>query len=92
MEIELNSTCKRIMKVVEAEMNNEMVMMEIETGSYFGVNEVGARIWKLLAEPKTVSDICDTLQLEFEVDADTCVQDVKKYLEQLIEDKLITVE
>jgi hypothetical protein len=50
---------------------------------------VGSRIWELLADPLTTSEICARLVAEFEVDTDTCETDVVEFVGQLLESDLI---
>ena len=50
---------------------------------HYGLEEVGARIWELIAEPRTVGEICDTLLDEYEVEPDVCERDVIALLGEL---------
>jgi hypothetical protein len=70
-------------------MDDEVVMMSVERGEYSGLGGVGSRIWELLADPLTTSEICVRLVAEFEVDAETCETDVVEFLEQLLQGGLI---
>jgi hypothetical protein len=70
----------------------ETVMLDIERGTYFGVQEVGKVIWDQLESPTTVEDICTHLTAEFEVDADTCREQVDAFLVDLLEHRLIEVQ
>lgn len=60
-------------------------------GKYFGLNPVGTRVWSLIQEPRVISDVCDTIQAEYEIDAETCQRDVIDLLERLAEEKLVEV-
>lgn len=72
--------------------NNETVMLDIDQGLYFGVKDVARVIWSRLAEPVSVDELCDGLQLEFDVDAATCEREVVGFLEQLATHGLIDVD
>jgi hypothetical protein len=72
--------------------DTETVMLDIERGSYFGVQEVGKAIWDQLESPTTIEDICTRLMAEFEVDADTCREQVEAFLVDLLEHRLIEVQ
>lgn len=58
---------------------------------YYGVNPVGARVWNLLQQPRSVSELRDTLLDEFEVEADRCERDLFDLLEKMRGEGLIEV-
>ncbi len=66
-----------------------MVMLDLNTGMYFGMNEVGARVWQLLSEGMTLSEIIATLLGEFAVEESTLRDDVSTLLRELIERQLL---
>lgn len=72
--------------------DTETVMLDIERGTYFGVQEVGKAIWDQLAAPTTVDGLCSNLMAEFEVDRDTCHEQVQAFLSDLLEHRLIEVQ
>lgn len=62
------------------------VMLNVASGSYYGLNAVAARIWELLAErPLTIAEICARLREEFEVDEAVCETAVLKFANTLVE-------
>ncbi|MCK4726701.1 MAG: PqqD family protein [Anaerolineales bacterium] len=82
-ELNLNSTITRNEDLLSGLVDDEAVIMSIESGSYHVINETGRRIWELLEQPKTVAEICDILSEEFDVDRDTCQKEVLQYIEAL---------
>ena len=81
----------RIGDVLDVDMDGELVMMNIEQGRYFGLNQTGTRIWALLAQPVVISDLCDKLMAEFSVPQKQCEQEVISYLENLLTRGLLQV-
>ena len=81
----------RIGDVLDADMDGELVMMNIEQGRYFGLNQTGTRIWALLADPIVISDLCDQLTTEFSVPPEQCRQEVIAFLENLLNRGLLQV-
>jgi hypothetical protein len=75
---------------VEAEIDGEVVALNIEQGTCYGLNQVGSRIWNLLATPIRVVDVCETLLAEYAVDADECERQVIDLLEELCSEGMIT--
>jgi hypothetical protein len=71
---------RRIDDVLETDIDDETVMMDIDQGRYFGLNDTGTRIWALLAQPILVCDLCDQLAAEFNVPPEQCEQEVLDFL------------
>ncbi len=90
--IKPHSTIARSKELVSSEMDGEVVMMSIQTGTYYGLNDVGTHIWNQLAAPRSFQDICQSLQGEFDVDAQTCEQEVRTFVAQMMEEKLVVIE
>ena len=91
MAINLETVISKNLQIISSKMDNEVVMMSVEKGNYYGLNRVGSEIWEKLTEPTTVAGLCEKLQQEFNVEKDQCERDVIKYLEKLVEEGLILV-
>jgi len=63
--------------------------LDTASGEYFGVNEVGARIWTLLQEPMTFAALVDALLEEYRVDRDQCEEEVEDLLRKMADKDLI---
>ena len=83
---------KRREDIDVTEFNNEKVMMDIENGKYYALNEVGALIWDLIEEKIIVSNIINKLLEEYDIDNTRCTKEVLDYLINLDKEKLILVE
>ncbi len=78
--------------VIFQRIEDGAVLFAPATEVYFGLNEVGARVWQLLP-PATgnLDDLCATLGKEYpDVDAATIRQDVLELLDQLTAEGLVT--
>ena len=73
------------------EIDSDTVLVSIEQGKYYGMEKVGGRIWELIAQPRTVLDVCEALLEEFDVSRKTCQQDALAFLDQLAEENLVKV-
>jgi hypothetical protein len=73
------------------DLNGEKVMMNLDMGKYFALNGVGSRIWDIIYEPITVQGVIDTLLQEYEVEYETCKNNVLEFLGRLNDDKLICI-
>jgi len=68
-----------------AQVGDELVMMSARSGTYIGLNSVGARIWEMIATPADLSGICAALTEEFDVSEDACRAEVEAFLADLEE-------
>ncbi|HEX6924136.1 MAG TPA: PqqD family protein [Longimicrobiaceae bacterium] len=74
---------------VSAEVHGETVILQVETGRYYGLDEVGSRVWNMLDQPRTPREIADRLVEEFDVDRERCEADLDDLLRGFLERKLI---
>lgn len=77
---------------VSSALDGEEVVLNLENGTYYGLNAVGARVWQLIQEPRTVAAICDALLDEFDVERQQLHQDVVALLRDMKQEKLIRFE
>jgi hypothetical protein len=78
-----NTTVSRKESYVTAPLEKGLAMMSLEEGAYFGLDDIGAVIWDLLAEPKTVADLCTELQARYAVEPGQCEADTLAFLGEL---------
>ena len=76
-------------EVLSQEVNGETVLLDLEGESYFGLNEVGTRIWQLLKDELSIGLVLDTLDGEYDVSREQLEIDVTKLLGSLEESGLI---
>ena len=84
-EIQLSS------EVLFRELQGEAVLLDLRSQSYFGLDEVGTRIWQLLAEHGRREPALEALLLEFEVDREILTRDIDEFLARLESAGLISV-
>jgi len=68
---------------ISCDLAGEAAVLDFKSGMYYGLDEIGARIWKLIAEPRPVGEICDVLLVEYDVEAEVCERDVIALLGEL---------
>jgi len=76
---------------VSCDLAGEAAILNLQTGVYYGLDPVGARIWNLIQQPRTVSDVVQVLLKEYEVDSERCERDVFGLLQELASEGLIEV-
>ena len=77
--------------VLFQEVSGEMVLLDLASESYFGLDAVGARIWALLESGASVGETLDTLLQEYEVERTTLEADLAELLEKLAGAGLISL-
>ena len=82
----------RRMGLMTADMNGSAVMMDIMSGKYYNLGEVGGRIWELLEEPVTVAELVCKLTAEYDVSAEKCRADIEPFLNALLDRGLLVEE
>lgn len=69
---------------LSSNLAGEVVILSLDRGLYYGLDEVGARIWEMLSDtPVTPEQICDRLETEYDVDRATLESDILDLLEDL---------
>ena len=74
---------------LSSQLDGEAVILHLPGGTYYGLDEVGARVWALVQEPRRVGDVCRTLLAEYDVDAARCERAVLALLKELARAGLI---
>jgi hypothetical protein len=75
--------------VLTAEVDGEVVMMSIEQGRYFGLDDIGSDIWKRLEPPCSFADLIDRLAADYEADRATIVADVRAMLASMAKQDVV---
>lgn len=75
--------------VVSRELGNETMLLDFASNTYFGLDEVGGRIWQLLEDGTSPAEACDALIAEYDVARDVLESDVLALLADLLERRLI---
>src|SRR5438874_210372 len=87
----LDDLVSRGATALSAEIDGEVVALDVAKGVCYGLDPVGSRIWALIEEPITVATVCQALMSEFDVDAAICEADVLDLFVQLRAEGLIAV-
>ena len=84
-----NARVVRCQEMLEADVNGEIVALNVEQGQCYGLNSVASEIWRMLEEPRSIDDICARLTSEYDVDSATCRAEVVTLLLKLQEEGLV---
>jgi len=79
-------------EVMARTVGDETVILDLASGTYFGLDPVGARMWDLMGEGMTLAEVCDRMLDEYEVSRDQLEGDTLRLGEELQRQGLIQVQ
>ena len=68
MELSLRDSIVIPEDVLFRELDGEAVLLNLKTGTYFGLDPVGTRMWQLIAEQRSLAGVLDALAGEYDAD------------------------
>ncbi|MDR6850738.1 hypothetical protein J2Y54_000231 [Sphingomonas sp. BE123] len=83
--IDTTTILRRKATVVGADVSDDAILLDIDTGYFFQLNRTGAKIWAFVEEPQTLGALTDHMAASYTVDAETCRSDVTEFVSDLIE-------
>jgi len=78
--------------VFTQEIDEEMVLLDMNSENYFGLDEVGTSIWKALQHTSVLSEVLDILLEEYDVSRDVLLSDLEVFISELEKNTLVTLE
>jgi hypothetical protein len=78
--IEGRTLISRSTGLLVAPVHDETVMMDVEKGHYYGLDDIGTEIWRRLESPRTFSALVDSLAADYDADPTVIAEDVRKLL------------
>jgi hypothetical protein len=67
---------KQVSADLSSDGSGSVVILGLKDGMYFELNEVGARVWNLIQQPRTIRSVVEELLQEYDVAAEKCEADV----------------
>jgi hypothetical protein len=90
--LKLDWIVQRDPDVLGAEADQDLVMVSIVNGAYYGVSDVAREIWEAIEHPKKISDLIDDLTASYNVDRSSCEEQTLSFLESLMTERLLQVK
>lgn len=78
-------------EVLFQEIGGEAVLLDLKSESYFGLDEVGTRIWQLLEGQGSLRTVYGRLLAEYDVESGRLEEDLLRYIGELADAGLLTV-
>jgi PqqD family protein of HPr-rel-A system len=91
-EIAPRSVLRRARQVIFNQLDDELLAIDMESGYCYSLNQSAGRLWELIEEPATMAAVCEQLRAEYDIDLQTCLNDVRDVLLSLRAAGLIEVE
>jgi len=66
-------------------LDQDLIMMDMNRGQYYSLNVIARDIWERLDTPLTLKTLCHSLTQKYAVDDTTCLEDVRPFVEHLID-------
>jgi len=92
MTIGLAYTVRPSSASVCCDLTDEVVILDLSSGDYFGLQEVGSALWHYIQEPRTVQQVVDHLVSEYDILPEVCEAKTVSFLEDLADHGLIAVD
>lgn len=71
-------------RVLFRKLDDEIVLLDLDSGEYFSLNDTGARVWELLGEGLAAEEIADRLAREFAVAPEVAAEHVRDLCTELL--------
>lgn len=88
--MDLNSSCVVSPQAIAKKVGDETVILDLASGTYFGLDPVGARVWQLITDGKKLSEICTVMLEEYEVSQGDIERDALALAQDLADKGLIS--
>lgn len=92
MPLSLQQSLRLSDDTVYRELDGETVLLQLDAGRYYGLDEVGTRLWQLMIERRRLEDVVEAALSEFDVTRDQLEMDVLRLAGELVERRLLTLE
>ena len=72
-----------------ANVGEDIVALNVERGFTYGMRNVTVVVWELLAQPRDLTQLCNELLSRYEVDPQTCRDQVARLLDEMVVEGLV---
>jgi hypothetical protein len=85
----MDTIVRRNNALLSTSLGDDVVMMDVENGTYYGLEEVAARVWALAEQPVSVRALCEMLTVEYRVSPAQCEKEIVDFLSDLIKHSVV---
>lgn len=77
--------------VFAQEVDGEMVLLDMNSENYFGLDEIGTAIWQGMQEKETLQEVFELLLKQYDVEPDLLKKDLLAFVDKLIDHGIVNV-
>ena len=88
-DVSLSDSLTISAQVLSRQLDDEAVLLDLKSGTYFGLNDVGARAWQLIAEHGSLSRVRDVMVQEYAAEPEVVERDLLDLAAQLVARRLV---
>jgi|SRR5262245_8773802 len=77
---------------IAAEASGEIILLNMSNGYFHQLNAVGSYLWRQIAQPHTIAELCARAVIDYDADAETCRQDIGVFVRELQAHGLVTID
>lgn len=78
--------------VVTQEVDEEIIILDMNTENYFGLNKIGSVIWQVIKEKPVLNEVYETLLERYDVESEVLMADLENFVEKLLKSGLAKTE
>lgn len=76
-------------QILVSRIDDELIILDLASNTYFGLNAVGTQIWNSLSEGKTIAETCKEISDKYDVSPDDIERDVVSLTSELLSKNLV---
>ena len=78
-------------EVMARQVGDEIVILNLANGNYYGLDPVGARVWQLINEGKKLPEVCEVVLSEYAVLPEELERDLARLIQDLLAQGLVSI-
>jgi hypothetical protein len=92
MTVQPESSVKLSGGAVSCDLTDDVMILDLSSGVYFGLEGVGSAVWRYIQEPRTIREVIEHLMSEYDVTRETCESQTVPFLQDLADRGLVVIE
>ncbi len=89
MELTGDTILKKSDDLIEASLGDSLALMSIESGKYFGMNQVAKYIWQSMDKEISFDNLVTELTNIFDIDVETCASNCSVFIKELHQKNMV---
>jgi hypothetical protein len=78
--------------VTAREFDGDWILLDLQGGNYFGLDEVGGLVWRHLSAGRSLAEIADLIAGEYDAPRGVILDDIVRLVDELLERRLVRVD